>query len=504
MHPKPALLYHGSCKGITGSLTPRTQHGDINGNFPDGPRDVVFATHEKDLAALYTLKTPNMLSTSVDHGVNFAFFIDYDEWKKQIDASASSLYALPSESFTQTLNKDGTPSIEWQSRVAVAPAEVIKYTPEKVMETGAQLFFLDKKITKDLWHYNPSQGDNDTFMNRMMAKMKAGILPNDGGMFIVARALKEAGLLKHLNEEVAIKPKMLEPSPVVDAIREDIEWLKAQTAAKAAPITFALEKISLDHLKLYPKEYQFRLGQAESGEVETHRIKGDRWDPLLHGGTPIYVHKRRDADGQWEYAVVDGHHRVNFAKRLAAEGKLPKDFQLDAYVLEEEKGINTETAKMMLAFKDIAHDIKDVEREPDAAGRKKKNLVQTALVLKEVHEAPDIRQKFMPSLKMDTDYMQMAVKFSGLKKETLSMIATGELPQKVAEMVIRKVKDAKRWDSIMASAVMKLKQEYPNYQANQELTDCLVEKANDNQKSFVGALRAERASAGKSLSLSVN
>lgn len=245
-----------------------------------------------------------------------------------------------------------------------------------------------------------------------------------------------------------------------------------------APITFPLEKISLDQIKLYPKEYQFRLNQAESGEVDDHKIKGDHWDPLLHGA-PIYVHKRRDAKGEWEYAVVDGHHRINFAKRLAAEGKLPNDFKIDSFVLEEEKGINTETAKLMLAFKDISHgDVSPVE---------------AALVLKEAKETPGVRENFLPAMQMDKGNLKLAVKFSGLGKQSLDMLASGELPEKIAQHVVENVKDSTRWDSVIAHAVAQLKQDYPNYRADEQLKAMLAPKSNDNQKSYVQALAQERA-----------
>ena len=249
----------------------------------------------------------------------------------------------------------------------------------------------------------------------------------------------------------------------------------------SAPHTFPLEKISLDTLKLYPKEYQFRLNQAKSGEVETHKINGEKWDPLLHGA-PIYVHKRRDAKGEWEYAVVDGHHRVNFAKRLAAEGALPKDFKLDAYVLEEEKGINTETAKMMLAFKDIARGQNDV--------------VEAAKVLKEAREHPSVRQQFLPSLSMDVGNLNVAVKFSGLSDRSLDMMEKGDVPVEAAKLVVEKIPtDSAKQERVFKIISTKLKQDYPNYAPSGELAALLSPKANDNQKSWAEKVRTPKANA---------
>ena len=118
---KPQFVFHGSCKGIKdGLMTPRPQHGDINGDFPDGERQVIFATHDQNLAAVYALKTKDMLRTGVDGGRSFAVFSDYDTWRKEIDSSSCAVYVLPADTFVQTVDKrSGQPSIEWQSRVPV-------------------------------------------------------------------------------------------------------------------------------------------------------------------------------------------------------------------------------------------------------------------------------------------------------------------------------------------------------------------------------------------------
>lgn len=227
----PAHLYHGSCQGIEGCLAPRPNHGDINGAFPEGPRNVVFATHEKDLAALYTLKTKHMLSAGVINGMNFSFFRDYDSWHKEISRAACNVYELPPETFINTLKANsGTPSIEWQSPVSVAPTRAIHQTPESVMESGSQLFFLDAKVKPELWHYDPSVSVDSSFMNRFDAKCKSGALPESFSMLNLARELIDAGIMTHLNVDASINPVALEKSPHGDVIKEDIEWLKSEMA----------------------------------------------------------------------------------------------------------------------------------------------------------------------------------------------------------------------------------------------------------------------------------
>lgn len=234
---KPQFVFHGSCKGIKdGLMTPRTQDGDINGRFADGKRDVIFATHDQNLAAVYTLKTKNMLSTGVDNGRTFAVFSDYDTWKKEIDSSSCAVYALPTNTFVQTIDKrDGKPSIEWQSRVPVQADHIIKYTPEQVMQTGAQLFFLDPRISKDKWHYDAQHPDYDSFQNRLAKKQAAGLLPPDLTAVKIYKALINQGVMTHLNADTGIQPMQIEDSTHIAIIQEDIDWLKQQMLAATLP-----------------------------------------------------------------------------------------------------------------------------------------------------------------------------------------------------------------------------------------------------------------------------
>ena len=229
---KPPFVFHGSCKGIPdGIMQPRPQDGDINGLFPDGKRNVVFATHDQDLAAVYTLKTSDMLNSGTDHGIKYAAFTDYDKWQQEIENSPCTVYALPTNSFTQTMDKrDGTPSIEWQSPVAVQADHTIQYTPEKVMQEGGQLFFLDASIGRDKWHYDQQNPDHDSFWNRVQAKHDAGLLSDSITPLQIYKALVDNGIMMHLNAKLGIRPATIQPSPDIAAIQEDIDWLKQQMA----------------------------------------------------------------------------------------------------------------------------------------------------------------------------------------------------------------------------------------------------------------------------------
>lgn len=238
------------------------------------------------------------------------------------------------------------------------------------------------------------------------------------------------------------------------------------------------KKIKLEELKLYPKDYQFRLGANGNGVAASHEIKDENWDSLKHGAA-ILVHHRKDKDGNWEYAVVDGHHRVNFAKKLAAQGKGPTE--LDAYVLEEEQ-VNTKTAKVLAGLIDIS--------------RGETNVGDAAAVIKESLET-GVNDKVFPELQ-PVGNLPKAYKLASLNYGSLAKISKGEVPVEAAEMVVDKVKDPRKRDRVIEIIGVKLKQGYPNYKANTELATVLSTKANDNQKSFLDKLKEQRVQAGTS------
>jgi hypothetical protein len=139
MNDKPEFLYHGSAKGIDGSLAPRLQRGDLNGEFPDGPQELVFASSDKNTSMLYTLKTPGMLSVSENKGTIIAVLRDYEGWKKDIEKSSAALYTLPPDSFENTIRHyDNVPTGEWKSPQTVQPIKTERVTPEMVMQAGGQ------------------------------------------------------------------------------------------------------------------------------------------------------------------------------------------------------------------------------------------------------------------------------------------------------------------------------------------------------------------------------
>ena len=230
-----------------------------------------------------------------------------------------------------------------------------------------------------------------------------------------------------------------------------------------------------------PAAYQFRLGAASTGEVASHAITDTEWNPLKHGA-PLLVHQRTSG----EYFVVDGHHRLAFAKRLAAEGKAPP--HLAAYVLEESQGISVKDAKLMAAFADIS--------------RGKTNVGDAAAAIKEAGENdPALHKEKLMELPPIGNIPQ-AYKLASLSYGSLAKISGGEVPAEAASMVVDTVKDPEKRERVIGIISAKMKQDYPDWKPNAELATVLSGNANDNRKNFVDTLMRER-SATRAQGLSV-
>ncbi len=242
---------------------------------------------------------------------------------------------------------------------------------------------------------------------------------------------------------------------------------------RSAPLSLPLVMLDPKQIKSDRIAYQFRLGSAETGEVESHTITDTEWNPLKHGA-PLIVHKRLNGD----IYVVDGHHRLAFAKRLMEEGRGPS--QLAAYVLEEEKGISVKDAKLMAAYADIS--------------RGKTNVGDAASAIKEASTPdPSLHTERLPELP-NIGNIPTAYKLSSLSYGSLEKISSGMVPVEAAEMVVDKVKDHAKRDRVIEIIGQKLQQSYSNYQPNMDLAAALSPQANDNQqKSFVDALNRQRA-----------
>lgn len=103
------------------------------------------------------------------------------------------------------------------------------------------------------------------------------------------------------------------------------------------------ERVRPADLNIDAARFQFRSNANAQGD--TGRLAGvKQWDPEAAGAPLVW----EDAQGQkW---VADGHHRVNLAQRLEAEGQ---DIALDVRVLREADGVSAQDARRVAAIRNI-------------------------------------------------------------------------------------------------------------------------------------------------------
>lgn len=171
-----------------------------------------------------------------------------------------------------------------------------------------------------------------------------------------------------------------------------------------------------------PETYQFRSDIDGTGITHQYREQVKSWDPIINGD-PLLVHQRKDGS----YYVADGHHRLDLAKRLEKEGKGPQE--LAAHVLREADGYTAKDAKLVAAYKNIAHG--------------HSNVIDAAKVLKEARDA-DVHQDLLPKLSMERGNLRQAKALSALSDEALAVIEKGDVPVQAGVEVARRVSDPTR------------------------------------------------------------
>lgn len=190
--------------------------------------------------------------------------------------------------------------------------------------------------------------------------------------------------------------------------------------------------IEADH-----KTYQFRRNIDETGITHNYRDEVKQWDPILNND-PLLVHQRKDG----HYFVADGHHRLDLAKRLNAEGKGPT--KVAVQVLREEDGYSAQDAKIIAAFKNLAHGHAD--------------LLEAAQVLRESRE-PGVHREKLPQLPMGKGNLRDAEALSHLCDEGMKMVESGDIPAVSAAVIAHRVKDPIRQLAVLDIVRDKLAQQ---------------------------------------------
>jgi ParB-like chromosome segregation protein Spo0J len=219
-------------------------------------------------------------------------------------------------------------------------------------------------------------------------------------------------------------------------LAKTIEKLKSTSQVISTPII----GIAPESIKVDAATYQFRAGGDANGVTEKGRYQADHWDPILHGD-PIMVHERLDGT----MYVADGHHRVELAKELNAKGVGPGNIM--AMVLSEKQGYTAKDAKIIAAYKNIAHGSTDV--------------IEVAKVFKEANSG-EVHTELLPNLQMDKGNLRMAFTLSKLSDKVLDQVASEKIDPKIAEKLAEAVPDdAAKQEAVMEIISNKLKQNYP-------------------------------------------
>lgn len=222
MTQKPDILFHGSPNGSIVEFEPRSCTGNANGPFPNGPRDLVFATDDYQGACIYGGHTDHLRAVGKVDGTYFGILTNAAEWREELAKASSAVYSLPSDSFTNVVLDSGERTAEWQSPEAVRPVGKTPISPELVMEQGSQLFALHEGIDQALW---------EQFSQRLGDKFARGLLPGENGL-TTAGELCRAGLMRHLNAEQGIHPSEPPLSPNPEVMRAEVAWLRAMVASR--------------------------------------------------------------------------------------------------------------------------------------------------------------------------------------------------------------------------------------------------------------------------------
>lgn len=197
--------------------------------------------------------------------------------------------------------------------------------------------------------------------------------------------------------------------------------------------------------------YQFRSGGNGKGVTKAGQIIAQKWDPILHGD-PVLVHERLDGS----YYVADGHHRLDLANRLNAEGKGPG--RIAAQVLREADGYTPLDVKIIAAYKNFVH------------GHFKP--VDAARVFKEANSGK-VHKELLPQLQMSKDNLRIAYSMSKLSDAVLDKVESQAIPGEVAAALADRVSDPAKQESVLA---------------------VIGEKLRNNGGGFAGRIEAERQS----------
>lgn len=180
-----------------------------------------------------------------------------------------------------------------------------------------------------------------------------------------------------------------------------------------------LQRLSVERIEADPARFQFR-DRADAAGVSDRLAGVKTWDPIL-GGDAVLVWQ--DKGGKlW---IVDGHHRLELAKRLMREGHASID--LNATILHERQGYTAEHSMLVGAIKNISGD--------------RATPVEAAKVLRLIDRNPTLasyaREGRLPPIPPNSALYRQARPLAKLGDEAFALVINEVVPPNYAAWVGR-------------------------------------------------------------------
>lgn len=135
-------------------------------------------------------------------------------------------------------------------------------------------------------------------------------------------------------------------TPAKTAVAPEIEEAAQQELLPEEAKPGDLETVNLLDMNVDAQTFQFKA-QTDAQGVSKALQGVKKFDKMQAGVAIVY----EDMNG--DRFIVDGHQRVNLAKKLASEGQPREDMEIPAYVLKASAGVTPEAATLAAAIKNI-------------------------------------------------------------------------------------------------------------------------------------------------------
>lgn len=200
-----------------------------------------------------------------------------------------------------------------------------------------------------------------------------------------------------------------EAPPPGDAI--SLPPIKGPDLSDAAPTPNVgsvdrIEGKPVSYQRFTPRDLEIDAGRVELDPHADPIIRGSTWDPVAAGKAVIF----EGLDGR--KTVVDGHRRLDLARRLEGQGQKP---ELQGYLFREADGWRIEDARAHAAIKNL----REMSKSP----------LDMALVMR---ARPDLVTGDLP---LSSYKLKQAVALSRLSEGAFAMVASGRVKANHAVVV---------------------------------------------------------------------